>query len=1367
MAVITNTLGLDIKPFMKGVKEAIGASEELGEPIKIRVDGGDVGGELTQEFSKADGAVKELTGDVGLLNDSLGEAGKSGGLFSESFSKLKGGDVGGAFSGLTAGIGAALPQLAVAGAAIGAVGAAFSHTYELGHEFEKQLKSTSLATGLTGEALEKLGKQADDAFTKGVGESSADAVQILGKLKQSLGDAINTEDLGDAAIKATALGKALQIEAPDLIDKIGPLMKQMGLDYEEALNLVAGASQNGIADMGGYLDAINEFTPSAKAAGLSAQEFGGLLERAGQQGLKDFGKLGDGIKEVQIRINNGDLQAQLSQFGGEIGTQLQSLAKLGQEGALQGKEVLQQSVAAIDKEFQEGKISESVRAQLLATFGGTVVEDIGTEAYSKIFSAPIDEAAISEKAKKAGKLIEDAIPPVDLGKVFENVQKDIGLVFVQIKEKVLDPLIRPIIEAFTQIKQAFTDAFSGEGASGMGDALKVVTDILSGVLGVALNQIVNLFKILFAVGKAIFDGIQDAVTPVIDLFADLFSGAGEGVDIFDTLKGVTDALGTVIKTLLVAPIKLLAGILKFVVEATVAWYRILIDAAKAVYGFATSFEPLNKAVTAIIDNVIKVGKAVGDFLSRVGSALGLVDKPAEKTAEAIDAVGDASDEASDATKNLAKDVNALAQAFNQSLTNAQGQLALFISAQAGAKGYATQIRNAASALRKLEEAQDRASLIGDPKRQQAINDQIANATRETKRAAEELTAGLIVNAEKRNAELLRIQQKYDTEALDAQIKSQRAIIAVGGAGVPEAQAALKDLQQQRLRLTAQNERDISLLQGQEQTARLERMVRAEQLTKDALEAIGNERIAQLQRNVDAFSEQDVDKLVAVSVSAIERQTQAQVRALVEATPDFEKASKEISESLNLGLINADEADAQLKKLRQSIEDNLRATAGDANPLGEQLNAILSQAERQAADTARAIRDNALDASTALIRSDIIRGIEEQVRGLEKQRDLLLLNTNLTAEQRKNIEDGFATAIDKTRKGALTGLQQSLYSVRDTLLSMQFDLGADEAVEDINNVLAANEALIESFKKGEITYQQALAGMQTVTESQASFLSSLGESAKKTFQAVADAQSEAVQSALATVRELLADQEKVTNDTTLSATEKEKQLGQISEKIAQQQGRVIEQIEVQAGSSLVNLIAQGENVGTALKQIAGDTVKSLVALYTPSIIALFQSVIPPPFGTIAAGVAIASLQALISAALAGFKDGGFTGTGGDNDVAGVVHKNEFVAPSWMAREHSDLLAHLYAKKPLEAFPSIQQLMTDNSIVIEPPAMNVQSQQIVQQQLHIETLTSEVTKMRKQLEGMDTLQRSAQQLEVFASPDTTIKLMRETNLRNLSR
>ncbi|MBK7034682.1 MAG: phage tail tape measure protein [Ignavibacteria bacterium] len=1367
MAKITNELELNVANFIAGVKKALGIAADIPTDITVDVDANTK--QAQTQLDNIGETVKstpdKIDIEVGVVGTDKAETalGKLKEAAKGSLEQAKGGDIGGAFDGLTGAIGGALPQVAAVGAAVAAVGAAFTATYEKGVAFNKALKVAELQTGLTGEALKELDGQAKAAFQAGVGESAADAVKIVATLKQTLGEDIGVDQLGDLAAKATAVGSALGVEANELVSKAAPLIKQYGLTYDETLNLISSASQNGIADVGGYLDAINEFAPNAKEAGLSAEEFAGKLQIAGKAGIKDLAKVGDGYKELNNRIKSGDLATQVAAIGGPIGDQLGEIAKLAEQGQITAEEAAKKYTKTLDDAAKAGTISVEQQGKALTLAFGSIAEDIGTENTTLIFGAEIDEAKIKEAATKAGASIQKNIPPPSLGRIFEGIQTEIGQVFDFIYKAIIGPIIVPLLDGLNQIKAAFSEAFGGAGA-GAGEILKEIGSIVSGVLGVAIKALIQPLKNVFEIGKAVFDGIRAAVDPVIKVFSDLFAGAGDGVDIFKVVSDAVEFLGDMFRKVLYVAIRLLLKPLEFIGFLLAKFYGTVIDVAKAVYNFATSFEPLNAAISAIVDKVVGAGKAIGDFISGIGSALGLVADEAPKAEKAVEGVGDATEETGEKAKTAAENLQALAKAFSDQQTAAATNVDLLLKAQAATGNYASQLRAATKELRKYEKALDEAALAGDPNRQRALSDAVKAQAAVTARASEELTAALIVNAEDRARALLSIQQRYDKEALDAQIKSQQALIDTGGAGVPEAIVALKDLKEQRSRLTKQSERDLLLLQGAEQTARFDKLIANEQLAVNALVAIQAEGIAKLQRNVDSFSFGDVDALVSANVDAIKASTDAAIRALVESTPEYGEAAKKIAHELETNLIDAEGAKRKYAELRKTITEGLQGQAGEGNPLGKQIVAILDGAERQARDTARSIRDSAKDAAVSLIRSDIVRGIEEQVRALEKQRDVLLENANLTREQIELINTGYAKAIDKVRNGALTGLQASIRGISDALLTATFDLNSEEATADLEAVKKANDEVIASFNAGKITYQEALSQLQIVTDAQASFLSSLGEAGKQALAQVAEAQKAITQESLNGIQELAKQREAVVNDTTLSDTQKTEQIAQINEKIATDQAKVLDQIGTQAGASFATLIASGENVGNALKSIAGDTAKSLLALYIPDILALFSSILPPPFGLLAGGAAVAALQALLSSALNGFKDGGPTGNHiGSNRIAGVVHGKEFVAPEKMYAKHGDLLHHLYAEKPLSAFPEIQDMLAKAGIGANAQVI-IQAPQPSNSSINeLASVRGELVAIRTQLQTMETLHKSSTGVVVSADEDSVIKTINKRRIK----
>lgn len=606
MANLTNKLTLDTTDFVKGVESAQKVVDSLNETIVTTSDdttaflskvgsnfdktfseskkrvadlekaiasmiatGKDSGdefdalkkslGEARAEVKKLDNALKAVDGDVEVNLDTKEAKGALETLkeqLSGAFESAKSGDAGGALSGLTSGLATAFPLVGavsmgmdVLSSTLGAVTGALGDAMEAGKEFNNSIKQVSLQTGLTGQDLQAFGEGAKNAFLKGVGENAAEAAKIMGSLRQTLGESLPVDALDEAAVRSEALAKSLGVETPELVGKLSPLIKQYGMDFDSALNLVAAGAQNGVADIGGYLDTISEFTPNLKEAGFSAEEFTVLLQRAGETGIKDFAKVGDGVKEIENRLKSGDLLTQLDAIGGATSDKLKEIAKLGEQGAISGKEVLTQSIGEIDKAFADGKISETLRGQLLTTLGGSIAEDIGSEAYSKIFGAPIDTAAVTRAAKQAGQTIDQNIPPPDFGRIFELAKLQIGQALNDVYNALIVPIINPILEGFGKIKDAFANAFSGAG-SGTMDFLKELGKIVGGVVAFAFDNLVRAINVAIVVFKILFAPIQFIIEALANLYTYLKNAAQSSAfltEAFSYLKSI----GTVITTVLV------------------------------------------------------------------------------------------------------------------------------------------------------------------------------------------------------------------------------------------------------------------------------------------------------------------------------------------------------------------------------------------------------------------------------------------------------------------------------------------------------------------------------------------------------------------------------------------------------------------------------------------------------------------------------------------------------------------------------------------------------------------------------------------------------------------------------------------------
>ncbi len=1388
VADFTVKLGVDTKAVDQAVKLADQKLAKLENvDIQVGADTSDalkqIGNVAKEAQSLPDASVK-VDADTSSAKSALGQITDQ---FKGLVEQVKGGDLKGAiegageaFKGMGSNATAALGPLAAAFAAFTAIKEvvgfftdAIGAAIEAGENYNKTMRNVSIATGLAGDELEVFKGQADQAFQAGLGESVAEAAEQLGKFKSALGADFPTDQLADVATKANAAGQALGIEGPELLAKIKPLMTQFGESADQAIERFTAAAQSGVADIGGLADAVSEFAPAAKEAGASSAEFTNALQVGAKLGLKDLAKVGDGYKNLVTNIQSGAVATTAASIGGELGDRLGDLAKQAEQGKISAKEFGAEYAKTLDQAVKDGKISAAQQKQYLVAAYGSVAEDIGAENTTVIFTAEVDEKAAAAAAAKAGQTIQNAIPPPDLGRFITGLTTELGAAFDNLKKTVFTPFLGPLIDGFNEIRKAFGEAFGG-GAAGVGEAFTNVFKTLAGVFGVVVNNVVNLVKLGLTPLRAVFDALSSATAPLREALGKLFSGAGDGSGVFEVLKTVGSAVANILGKVLYGAVRLVLKpfeLLSIAVGTFVGW---IVEGIRYVGEWVASFQPLQDAINAVVDVAGKAGDAIGGFFGAVGDALGITADEAPKAAAEVKNLTDKTKDANEETKDFAGNLQSVAKAFDDQQAAAQANLDLLIKNGAATGKYSSEIAKAAKEARKFERALDRASLAGDPVRQRAIVETRLNAVRDLTKLEEDLTANLIANELERSAKLLAIQQKYDLEVIDQQIKTAKIAAASSGSGVAEAQAQLAALAKQREGLVKQQERDIALAQAAVQQQRFDDLIAKEQQGIQALVDVQSQAITRLQRNVESFGFSDVDKLIEANIKSIQLQTDAAVRSIVEATPEFARQSAIIGQDLANNLINADEAKKRLEQLRGEIFNTLTSEEG-GNVLGDQIKGILSAAEVQAKDTSRAIRDNAKDAAVGLISSDIVRGIEEQVRGLEKQRDVILQNTNLTDKQRVNIEKGFGAAIERVRKGSLTLLQNQLVGLSASLNNINIDLNTEEAQQQIEEITKANEQLIDSFERGEISYQDALAGLQTVQDAQLGFLSNLASASSQAygqlFQQLADQNKAAADQTLNDITALSQDVQKVLDDPKITDDKKRaEEIAKINSVMAEKQAQALGELGAAAGAQFASMVVQGENAGEALKTITGDLAKSLLAVYTPTIIAAFQSFIPGPLGLVAGTAAVAALQALLAAALASFADGGYTGSGGKYEPAGIVHKGEFVAPQEMTKKHRGLLEHLYANKPLESFPAIQRMLDANRIgVVDEMKRGLYAPTTTQMNptLDLEPVVSEMRAMRQQLEAMETLHKTATAVVVSADKDSVIRQINKTNYRKTRR
>lgn len=296
-----------------------------------------------------------------------------------------------------------------------------------GEESRQTLLRLSSATGESVQSLGRVKQAAEDAFVSGLGESLNEALEKTAQVRLALGDVIPESSLARVTVLSEGLSQALGTEVSEVAQKSKGFITSFGQDGEEALNLLALGAQKARTSQDDLLDTIAEYSPHLASAKFSGEEFVGLLERAGSEGAFNLDKVGDAIKETQIRLKAGDTKKAIQDLAGQLPATLaqsvQTAVAQAEKGEISIRELLQRASGAAEEAFKGGQITDAIRAQLATALSGTPAEDLGTDLYQRLFSAPIDEASVRERAKSAGALLANNLSPK--GGFFGGLQREV------------------------------------------------------------------------------------------------------------------------------------------------------------------------------------------------------------------------------------------------------------------------------------------------------------------------------------------------------------------------------------------------------------------------------------------------------------------------------------------------------------------------------------------------------------------------------------------------------------------------------------------------------------------------------------------------------------------------------------------------------------------------------------------------------------------------------------------------------------------------------------------------------------------------------------------------------------------------------
>jgi phage-related minor tail protein len=270
--------------------------------------------EITIEGDNQTGkAFKSVDKSLGKLEKSTDKAAKSFGAMDVA--------VGTVVGNIVTGIGSA---------AIGAIANLASDVVGLSREFDDSSRKIQASLGTTAAETDELSESVEELFSDGFDVSSATDA-IVG-IRQNMGD-LADDELENVATGVINISDIFGQDLAKTSNAAGALMKQFGLDSQQAMDFVAAGFRDGLNTSDDFLDSIGEYSNQFASLGFTADEFFSIMETGLQAGVLGTDKIADAIKEFGVRMQDGSdtTRDALADLFAEVGEGNPELDRLNDE----------------------------------------------------------------------------------------------------------------------------------------------------------------------------------------------------------------------------------------------------------------------------------------------------------------------------------------------------------------------------------------------------------------------------------------------------------------------------------------------------------------------------------------------------------------------------------------------------------------------------------------------------------------------------------------------------------------------------------------------------------------------------------------------------------------------------------------------------------------------------------------------------------------------------------------------------------------------------------------------------------------------------------------------------------------------------
>ena len=254
-------------------------------------------GESSAEAQRLAGEISQLSQELSDNRETLENARNSADEFDNSLEDVEESaeDIGDGFTVLKG---------AISDLVSDALSYAIDKFKELMTSADQALNTLQVKTGLSSDEMSKFKDEMNDLYKNNYGESLEDIAESFAKVTQNSKET-DPSKIKDLVKNAIVLRDSFGYEIPESMRAVNMLIDQFGLTGEEAFNLIAQGSQNGLDKNEDLLDTINEYGVHYHNLGYSAEEFFNSLKNGTDAGTFSVDKLGDAMKEFGIIAKEG------------------------------------------------------------------------------------------------------------------------------------------------------------------------------------------------------------------------------------------------------------------------------------------------------------------------------------------------------------------------------------------------------------------------------------------------------------------------------------------------------------------------------------------------------------------------------------------------------------------------------------------------------------------------------------------------------------------------------------------------------------------------------------------------------------------------------------------------------------------------------------------------------------------------------------------------------------------------------------------------------------------------------------------------------------------------------------------------------